>query len=106
MKKQFNADYALTSQNGFTPTDISSVAAVRKLPQVTTAAGVRAGRGKEFGKQFDVTPSIPGISQVLTAPWKDGSQRRSRRLGAHGRGRERLDSRRSTTSSSARRSTC
>jgi putative ABC transport system permease protein len=84
VKQQFNADYALTSQNGFTPTDITSVEAVRKLPQVTTAAGVRAGRGKEFGKQFDLTAVDPGISKVLTVPWKDGSQETLETLGATG----------------------
>jgi putative ABC transport system permease protein len=81
---QFNADYALTSQNGFTPTAISSVAAVRKVPQVTTAAGVRAGRGKAFGHQFDVTAVDPGISKVLKVPWKEGSQLTLETLGATG----------------------
>jgi putative ABC transport system permease protein len=82
--KQFNADYALTSQNGFTPTDISSVVAVRKIPEVTTAAGVRAGRGKEFGDQFDVTAVDPGISKVLKLTWKDGSQATLETLGDTG----------------------
>jgi putative ABC transport system permease protein len=84
VKQQFSADYALTSQNGFTPTDISSVVALRKLPQVTTAAGVRAGRGREFGGQFDVTAVDPGISRVLTVPWKDGSQATLEQLGNTG----------------------
>ena len=82
--KQFNADYALTSQNGFVPTDISSAVALRKLPQVTTVAGVRAGRGKEFGKQFDVTAVDPGISRVLKLSWKDGSQATLESLGRTG----------------------
>jgi putative ABC transport system permease protein len=84
VKSQFNADYALTSQNGFTPTSISSVAAVQKVPQVTTAAGVRAGRGKAFGHQFDVTAVDPGISKVLKVPWKEGSQLTLETLGATG----------------------
>ncbi len=84
VKQQFSADYALTSQNGFTPTDITSVAAVRKLPEVTTAAGVRAGRGEAFGKQFDLTAVDPGISRVLTVPWKAGSQQTLETLGATG----------------------
>jgi putative ABC transport system permease protein len=84
VKKQFNADYALTSQNGFTPTDISSAVALKKLPQVTTVAGVRAGRGKAFGGQFDVTAVDPGISKVLKVPWKDGSQATLETLGSSG----------------------
>ena len=80
VKQQFNADYALTSQNGFTPTDITSVAAVRKLPQVTTAAGVRAGRGKAFGNQFDLTAVDPGISQCADGAVEGRlAARRSRR---------------------------
>ncbi len=82
--KQFNADYALTSQNGFIPTDISSAVALRKLPQVTTVAGVRAGIGKAFGRQIDVTAVDPGISRVLTVSWKDGSQRTLEQLGRSG----------------------
>src|SRR5207302_8270475 len=58
--KQFAADYALTSQNGFTPTDISSASAVRKLPQAIAVVGVRAGLGRAFGKQVEVTGVDPG----------------------------------------------
>ena len=81
---QFNADYVLTSQNGFTPTDISSVEAIRQVPRVTTAAGVRAGIGKAFGKQFDLTAVDPGISNVLTLNWKEGSQATLETLGKTG----------------------
>jgi putative ABC transport system permease protein len=84
VKKQFNADYALTSQNGFTPTDISSMVALRKLPEVTTVAGVRAGRAKAFGGQFDVTGVDAGISRVLKLSWKTGSQATLESLGASG----------------------
>jgi putative ABC transport system permease protein len=80
--KQFAGDYALTSQNGFTPTDISSTAAVRKLPQVTAAVGVRAGIGQEFGKRVQVTGVDPGASRVLRLDWKDGSESTLDNLGA------------------------
>ena len=50
VKQQFSADYALTSQNGFTPTDISSVAAVRKLPRGHDRCG-RARRPRRGVRQ-------------------------------------------------------
>ncbi len=82
--KEFHADYALTSQNGFTPTDISSAAALRKLAQTTVVAGVRAGQGKAFGKQFSLTAVDPGISKVIAVDWKAGSQASLEGLGATG----------------------
>ena len=68
----FRADYALTSQNGFTPTDIASAQALRKLPQVTAAVGVRAGEGKAFGKQLAVTAVDPGMSKVISLDVEGG----------------------------------
>ena len=82
--KQFAGDYALTSQNGFTPTDVSSAAAVRKLPQATAVVGVRAGKGKAFGKQAQVTGVDPGGSQVLRLSWQEGSQASLDHIGAGG----------------------
>jgi putative ABC transport system permease protein len=82
--KQFAGDYALTSQNGFTPTDVSSANAVRNLPQVTAAVGVRAGLGRVFGKQVQVTGVDPGGSQVLRLKWRDGTQATLDHLGADG----------------------
>jgi ABC-type antimicrobial peptide transport system permease subunit len=80
----FHADYALTSQNGFTPTDIASATALRKVPGVTTVAGVRAGQGRAFGKTFAVTGVDPGISRAITVDWKVGSQATLDRLGRRG----------------------
>jgi putative ABC transport system permease protein len=84
VNKVFHGDYALTSQNGFTPTGISSAAALRKVPGVTTVAGVRAGQGKAFDKKFGVTGVDPGISHAITLDWKQGSQATLERLGRHG----------------------
>jgi putative ABC transport system permease protein len=84
VNKEFHGDYALTSENGFTPTDITSAVALRKVPGVTTVAGVRAGQGKAFGKTFGITAVDPGISRVLTLEWKDGSQSTLERLGRDG----------------------
>ena len=46
VNKLFTADYALTSQNGFTPTSIASEQALRGVPGVEVVSGVRAGRGR------------------------------------------------------------
>ena len=82
--EQFAGDYALTSQNGFTPTDASSAAAVRKVPEATAVVGVRAGLGRLYGKNIDVTGVDPGGSQVLSLKWTDGSQATLDNLGANG----------------------
>ena len=71
--QQFAADYALTSQNGFTPTDASSADAVRTVPQATDVVGVRAGIGKAFGSQSSITGLDPGASRVLRLKWQSGS---------------------------------
>ena len=84
VKKQFAADYALTSQNGFTPTDVSSATAVRKLPQAVAVVGVRAGEGKAFGKRVSVTALDVGGPQVLRLDWKDGTQAALDKLGPGG----------------------
>ena len=47
---EFHADYALTSEDGFTPTSVDSADALRKSGIATTVAGVRAGNGRAFGK--------------------------------------------------------
>ncbi len=51
----FTADYALTSQNGFTPMAIASEQAVRKVPGVLVVSGVRAGEAGAFGNRISVT---------------------------------------------------
>ena len=49
VNKLFTADYALTSQNGFTPTSIASEQALRGVKGVTVVSGVRAGTAEAFG---------------------------------------------------------
>jgi putative ABC transport system permease protein len=84
VRQQFLGDYALTSQNGFTPTDITSETAVRKLPSVTAVLGVRAGIGKAFGKQIGVTGVTTGGSKVLSLKWKAGGESTLETLGRAG----------------------
>jgi putative ABC transport system permease protein len=84
VKKEFGSDYALTSQDGFTPTSISSAEAVRKSGVATVVAGIRAGDGRAFGSHVSVTGLDPGASKVLILEWKDGGQASMDTLGANG----------------------
>src|SRR5262249_13561996 len=79
-----NADYALTSQNGFTPTSIDSATALRSSGAATLVAGVRAGDGRAFGTNAGVTAVDPDISKALTLKWKDGTNADLDTLGASG----------------------
>jgi putative ABC transport system permease protein len=84
VNQEFNADYALTSENGFTPTSIDSATALRNSGAATLVAGVRAGDGRSFGSNVGVTAVDPDISKVLTLKWKEGSNADLDTLGANG----------------------
>ena len=70
--QQFLGDYALTSENGFTPTGVASEQAVRGVPGVLVVSGVRAGEGKVFGSHVDVTGVEPNVGRVIKITWKSG----------------------------------
>jgi putative ABC transport system permease protein len=61
----FNADYALTSQNGFIPTGTDSAKALVHVPGVTAVAPVRAGEARIFGKRVPVTGTDAQIRKVI-----------------------------------------
>jgi len=70
--QQFLGDYALTSENGFTPTGVASEQALRGVPGVLVVSGVRAGEGKVFGSHVDVTGVEPNVGRVIKITWKSG----------------------------------
>ncbi len=80
----FTGDYALTSENGFTPTGVASEAAVSKVPGVTVVSPVRAGDGRAFGDHIGVTGVSGSISQVVDVAWKAGSPATPGQLGNDG----------------------
>ena len=82
--QQFSGDYALTSQNGFVPTGISSEAAVAKAPGVTAVSGVRAGDGRAFGSSVAVTGVEPNVGEVIKIKWIAGGANVGARLGSNG----------------------
>jgi len=80
----FSADYALTSQDGFTPTPVASELALRRVPQVVALSGVRAGQGRVFGSRENITAVEPGVSQVVKLTWTVGGPSTPDRLGRDG----------------------
>jgi putative ABC transport system permease protein len=69
----FNADYALTATNNFSPISTASAEAVRNVPGVQVVSGVRAGSGRAFGGEINVTGVAPDISKVIKVKWQAGS---------------------------------
>ena len=82
--KLFDADYALTSQNGFTPTSIASEQALHRVPGVIVASGVRAGDGRAFGHRVGVTGVAPDVTKVIDVKWQAGSPATPGQLGSDG----------------------
>ncbi len=80
----FRADYALTSQNGFTPTGVEAEARVRRVPGVQVVSGVRAGVARAFGSRIGITGVEPNVSRVIDVAWQEGSPLVPARLGANG----------------------
>jgi putative ABC transport system permease protein len=80
----FHADYALTATNNFSPISVASAEAIGRVPGVQVVAGVRAGRGKAFGGEINVS-GVPGdISRVIHVKWLHGSPATPAQLGADG----------------------
>jgi putative ABC transport system permease protein len=84
VNKLFVADYALTSQNGFTPTSTASENALRGIPGVQVVSGVRAGQGKAFGDRIGITAVEPTVSRVIDLNWTAGSPSTPAALGSDG----------------------
>jgi putative ABC transport system permease protein len=84
VNKLFTADYALTSQNGFTPTSIASEQALRGVQGVTVVSGVRAGTAQAFGNRLGITAVEPNVTKVIDLAWQDGSPATPAELGSDG----------------------
>ncbi len=84
VSREFEADYALTSQSNFLPTGVDSTEAVRKSGVATAVAGVRAGEARAFGNTIQITGVDPAISQMISINWEDGSNASLATLGKDG----------------------
>ncbi len=80
----FKANYALTSQDTFTPLTIEAEKAVAKAPGVTVVSGIRAGSAKVFGSVENLTGADPQLTKVVHLDWKEGSNAVPAELGKTG----------------------
>jgi putative ABC transport system permease protein len=80
----WNADYAITAQNNFSPIPVSAANAAAKVPGVTAVGDVRGGDGKIFGSVRQVTAVNPPADEIFNLDWTEGSQRVLAMLGIEG----------------------
>jgi putative ABC transport system permease protein len=80
----FKANYALTSQDTFTPLTIAAEKAVANAPGVTAVSGIRAGSAKIFGSVENVTGVDAKLTKVVHLNWKEGSNAVPAALGRSG----------------------
>jgi putative ABC transport system permease protein len=81
---QFKGNYALTSENGFTPTGIASENALKTVPGVEVVSGVRAGEGRMLGHRVSVTAVAPNVGRVINIDWRQGGPAVPAQLGRAG----------------------
>jgi putative ABC transport system permease protein len=84
VRSEFRGDYVLTSENGFTPTSISSEEAVSRAGVATLVAGERSGQGRAFGQTLRVAGIDPGLARLLLLQWKQGNNADLASLGRNG----------------------
>jgi putative ABC transport system permease protein len=80
----FTGDYAITAQNNFSPIPIAAGEVVAHAPGVIAAGDVRAGEGRIFGSNEQLTAVNPTIGRVVHLNWTHGSQAVLASLGAGG----------------------
>jgi putative ABC transport system permease protein len=84
VNQEFVANYALTSTDNFTPIGVASETALHGVPGVTVVSGVRAGAGRAFGSQINVTGVAPNVNMAIFVKWQVGSQQTPAQLGDDG----------------------
>jgi ABC-type antimicrobial peptide transport system permease subunit len=82
--KIWDADYAVSAQNNFSPIPPAPADAAAKAPGVEGVANVRVGDVKSFGKAFFATAVNPPASSIFKLDWKEGSQQTMAALGDNG----------------------
>ncbi len=84
VNEQFTGDYAVTAQNNFSPISTSVGNAAARTPGVVAVGNVRAGQGRVFGSNEQLTAVNPGTAAVVKLNWTHGSQAVFATLGANG----------------------
>ncbi len=80
----FTGDYAITAQNNFSPIPIDAAEAVAGVRGVTAVGNVRTGEALVSGDVQFVTAVDPGMADVISMDWAEGSQDVIRTLGMDG----------------------
>jgi putative ABC transport system permease protein len=80
----FTGDYAITAQNNFSPIPIAAGEAVTRAPGVIAVGNVRAGQGRVFGSNEQLTAVNSTIGSVVHLNWKRGSAAVLATLGSNG----------------------
>jgi putative ABC transport system permease protein len=84
VNKAFVANYAITATNNFSPISLASEEVARSVPGVTSVIGVRAGEGRAFGSNINVTGVPANASEAIKVDWQAGSQGTVAQLGNDG----------------------
>jgi putative ABC transport system permease protein len=84
VNKAFVANYAITATNNFSPISLASEQAVRSVAGVTAVVGVRAGQGRAFGSNINVTGVPPNASEAIKVDWTQGGPQIPAQLGSDG----------------------
>jgi putative ABC transport system permease protein len=70
----FTSDYAITSQNNYSPIPTSVGGAAAKTPGVTAVGAVRTGQTRVFDSTEYSTAVTPDTKDVITLDWTEGSE--------------------------------
>jgi putative ABC transport system permease protein len=81
--KIWQTDYAVTSQNNYTPIPIAMDGAMRRVPGATVV-GVRVGEARYLGANHSLSGVDPQGSKVFVLDWVKGSQAVMDNLGPDG----------------------
>ena len=85
IERQVEAQYLLTSTDGFTPFTPAAGTAIARSPEVTDASSIREGLAKLSGTSGDLTGIDPEtITQVYKFDWIEGSDQTIRDLSGSG----------------------
>ncbi len=84
VNKAFVANYAITATNNFSPISLASEQAATGVPGVTAVVGVRAGSGRAFGSNVNITGVPPNASQAIRIDWTHGGPQTPAQLGSDG----------------------
>jgi putative ABC transport system permease protein len=69
----FVADYAITAENNYSPIPTSVSDAAAQAPGVTSVGSVRTGNALVYGDTIFATAVTPGMKDVITMDWTEGS---------------------------------